>query len=148
MNEGKQLPDSIRVSVGGRYWLMEFVDSLPRMYGVTDCPDSKNKKIRIRRKLREHVLLDTIIHELLHAAEWDLAEAWVEKLATHTSQVLTLAGWRRTGAGDSKQRAQLQELIRTCLRISKPHLDEDDWAKDTAKDITRVIWRLGWRCIT
>ena len=148
MTDDRPLPDSIRVRVGGRYWVMEFVDRLPRMYGVTDCPDTKGKRIRIRRRLREHVLLDTIIHELLHAAEWDLAEAWVEKLATHTSQVLTLAGWRRTGEGDQQQLFQLQMLIRTCLRISQPHLDEDDWAKNTAKDIARVIWRLGWRCIS
>ena len=140
------LPSSLRVSVGGRYWSMEFGRTRPRMYGVPEAPHTKNKKIRIRQRLKEDVMLDTIIHELLHAAEWDAGEAWIEQIATHTSQVLILAGWQRKATTPTASVEQLRELVRTCLRLSKPHLDQDKWATNTAGDIAKVIWKLGWRC--
>lgn len=146
MAKSDPLPTRLRVTIGGRYWQMQFVRSLPGMYGVTDSPETRNKTIKIRRRLKEDVLLDTIIHELLHAADWDVGEGWIEQIATHTSQVLILAGWRRASREISATESQLADLIRTCLRLSKPHLDQDKWAERTSKEVARVIWILGWRC--
>ena len=142
----EDLPVKMRVKIGKQYWTLLFVTSLTGAYGETDAPDARGKTIRIRRRLKQGTLLDTIIHELLHASEWAAGEEWVDKLATHTSQVLLLAGWKRESMRFSAKQDQLEKLIHTCLRLAKPQLDYDQWADVAAQDIARVIWRLGWRC--
>lgn len=139
------LPHQMRITVGGRYWMLSFVRSLPSMWGVTDSPKQKNKGIRIRRRLRSQDLLDTLIHELLHAAEWDAGEEWVDKIGTHTALVLTLAGWKRSCTGGGSV-TDLSKMICACLRLSKLYLDHDKWAIRTSKDIARILWKLDWRC--
>tara|TARA_R110000824_G_scaffold120382_5_gene275693 strand:- start:29695 stop:30108 length:414 start_codon:yes stop_codon:yes gene_type:complete len=134
----------MRVTVGGRYWALFFVRSLPSMWGVTDSPKRKNKSIRIRRRLGSQDLLDTLIHELLHAAEWDAGEEWVDKIGTHTALVLTLAGWGRNG-GEVGSITDLSKMICACLRLSKLYLDHDKWAIQTSNDIATILWKLGWR---
>ena len=141
-----ELPLEIRVKIGRQYWKLMFVKSLSGAYGETDSPAGKNKTIRVRRRLKQDVLLDTIIHELLHASEWAAGEEWIDKLATNMSQVLILAGWSRRQIKSSTKQEQLIKLIHTCLRLAKPQLDYDHWADVAAQDIARVIWRLGWRC--
>ena len=70
------LPKRMRVKVAGRYWQLQFVNRLPKAWCVTDNPTRKNKGIRIRRSLKEADLLDTLIHELLHASQWSVGEDW------------------------------------------------------------------------
>lgn len=40
--------------------------------------------------------LDTLIHEMTHAAQWDLGEEAVEEIGTDLASALWRMGWRRT----------------------------------------------------
>jgi hypothetical protein len=143
-NKTESLPKKLRVTVGGRYWALSFPKSMPRsMWGFTDDPKQKRKSIKVKRTLRPDQFLDTLIHELLHAAEWDANEEWVDKIGTHTAQILILAGWGRQNTNGSI--SELTKLILACLRLSKLYLDHDDWAVRTSQDIAKILWKLGWR---
>jgi hypothetical protein len=51
--------------------------------------------IEIRRSLSEPNLLDTVIHEVLHAARPELDETAVDQTATSIARALYQMGWRR-----------------------------------------------------
>jgi hypothetical protein len=63
--------------------------------GECDAPDMPGKEIRIRRGLRPERELDVLIHEMVHAALWDLDESAVEELATDITRALTRLGYQR-----------------------------------------------------
>jgi hypothetical protein len=72
------LPDA---SLKIRYWTVRFVKRM-RWKGACDEPAHPGKEIHIRDTLRGRLLLDTAIHEQLHAAMWQLDEKFVDRLAT------------------------------------------------------------------
>lgn len=74
-----------RAPNGDKYW------------GRCDPPDARNKSVQVLASLKGEDELDTIIHEVIHAAAW-------------------------------------------------PVLDED-FVNDTASDLARLLWRLGYRRI-
>jgi len=41
--------------------------------------------------------LDTVLHELLHAAGWHIEEDFIEQFSTDAASILTRLGWRKTG---------------------------------------------------
>jgi hypothetical protein len=55
--------------------------------------------IQIVRDQSELMLLDTLIHEILHAAFWDMDEAAVAETATDMARILNALGFVR-GGGD------------------------------------------------
>ena len=136
----------IQVSVCGRRWRLQFCDDLGDMYGSCDSPDIKRKKIRICSSLQGMLLMDTLIHELLHAAEWDAGENWVDKVATNTAQVLVVGGYERRPPRNNNEAEQrdMQKIVHSCLRIAKTHLDQDRWAEGVAHDIAVILCRLGF----
>ncbi len=56
----------------------------------------RNKRlIRIALGYQEDQMLDSVVHEILHAALWDLDEEAVEETANAISSALIRLGYRR-----------------------------------------------------
>ena len=71
------------------------VDRLPEAsHGEIDPDDRPGKQIRIARNQTPVDLLDTLIHECLHAAIPDLSEDAVNDSATDIAKVLHRLGCR------------------------------------------------------
>lgn len=81
------------VTIRGKRYRLRFVPGL-KHYGMCDAPDKAGKEIKVRRSLRGQLKLDTIIHECLHAALWDLGEESIDQAATDIARVLTRLGYR------------------------------------------------------
>lgn len=81
------------VEINGRRYDLRFVPRL-KNYGDCDPPTVKKKQIRVRQSLRGRLRLDTIIHELLHAALWEVREEWVDQTATDIARILDKLGYR------------------------------------------------------
>jgi hypothetical protein len=64
-------------------------------FGLCDAPDTEGKRIRIRKGLRGRQELDTLIHEMLHAAYWDMDEGAVHDAAHDIAAVLWRLGYRK-----------------------------------------------------
>ncbi len=81
----------MQVTIRGKRWNLRFC----RMADPGDCdgPHIKGREIRINQKLRGRARLDTIIHEVLHAAHWDLGEEAVEATATDLARILHRLGY-------------------------------------------------------
>ena len=87
-----------RVIVNGKQWIMSFSRDLPEGEdGSCDHPSVKGKKIKVRKSLPQHLELEVIIHELLHAASFEvLAEEFVDETSESIGQILWRLGWRKT----------------------------------------------------
>lgn len=66
-----------------------------KVFGTCDPPFKRNKKIKIDTSVEEDEMLDTIIHEALHACYWDLDEMAVSEAADSLAQLLWDCGYRR-----------------------------------------------------
>lgn len=101
----------MRIRILGKAWTLSFVAYVGGKrtkrgpgkfgdYGQCDDPDSAGtKRIRIREDLRGELLLDTIIHEMLHAANWHIDEDHVNRLATDMARtIMRKAVWERIAA--------------------------------------------------
>jgi hypothetical protein len=62
--------------------------------GECDPPDSSRKAIRIGPRLSEPDLMETAIHEGLHACLWDLEECAVNDTARDIAKLLRRMGFR------------------------------------------------------
>ena len=67
--------------------------------GETDAPNQPKPEIRIRKHLRGLMLLDTLIHEGLHATLWDLDDDAVHATASDIARLLWRLGYRKQSAG-------------------------------------------------
>ena len=77
---------------GSRYEIVH-IDTIPDdelglLCGLCDAPMVKDKKIHIRNGLNVQMLIDTLVHESLHACLWCLAEDTVEQVATDITNML------------------------------------------------------------
>ena len=81
------------VTIGGKRWNLVFEGTPRDANGACDHPTAVGKRIRIRRSLRGETRLDTIIHEVLHAADWSKDEEWVGQTATELARILTRLGY-------------------------------------------------------
>jgi hypothetical protein len=82
--EKKQIPPDFHIRIRNKRWKICFVssDKISRYsYGECDWPQVKNPKIYVRRKLSEAQLLNTTIHEILHAVRPELCEEAVLETA-------------------------------------------------------------------
>lgn len=88
----------------GKRWQLTYtpVFDSPKTIGECDPPGRVNKAIRIKRRLPPDVELETLIHECLHAAAWDMFdEAFVTQLAADIARLLIRLGWRNDGSGET-----------------------------------------------
>lgn len=64
-------------------------------FGECDPPDSENPTIKIDLRQGEKELLNSLIHEGLHAVKWNLHEKTVRKMADDLAKFLWRLGYRR-----------------------------------------------------
>jgi hypothetical protein len=85
----------MRVQVRGKRYKLAFKSLKNKNYlGLCDSPYEPNKQIVIDKELSGVLLLDTLVHELLHASCWDLSEESVESAASDIAAVLWRLGYR------------------------------------------------------
>lgn len=86
----------MHVTILGRRYRFRFTRALERgTAGECDEPSRRGKEIRIRDGLSPEATLDTVVHEVLHAADWHKDEAWVEQVASDLTRILWRLGYRR-----------------------------------------------------
>jgi len=85
----------IRVTVRENPFNLLFTNRMSKkVLGLCDPPGVEPRTIKIRKSLKGEERLDTIIHELLHAAQWDLSEDAVEETASDIACALWQLGYR------------------------------------------------------
>lgn len=64
--------------------------------GQCDPPTNTKKQIKLAPRLKKDPkrLLEVVIHECLHAADWSKAEEWVDPTAEDIARVLWKMGYR------------------------------------------------------
>ena len=67
--------------------------------------DLTHKELVIDSQLTGLDELDTIIHEINHAADWSKKEEWVLQLSTDIARILWRAGYRKVAAEAGSMRA-------------------------------------------
>lgn len=83
---------SITVNINGEEWTLR-TTRLKNLYGRC-CYD--DKAIEIHTGTRGKALLDTLVHELMHAQAPDLAEEAITRRATEIANALWKLGWRKS----------------------------------------------------
>ena len=93
----RKLPKEIKATFNNRRWRIKFVNRLAKnTFG--DCQDSKKaieRIIRVKRKQKEEDILDTLLHEMLHAIFPQLTEDIIYDAANDLSRTLFKLGYRR-----------------------------------------------------
>lgn len=85
----------MRLDIRGRRWNLEVVDRLPdASHGDIDPYDRPGKQIRVARMQTPLDALDTVLHELLHAAYPDLCEEAITEGATDIARAMYRLGCR------------------------------------------------------
>ncbi len=82
----------MRVHINGKRWDLRFTNL--QGHGQCDGPHIPNKEIRIRSNLKGEERLDTLIHEMLHAAMWSIDEEVIHAAASDIARVLWRLGYR------------------------------------------------------
>lgn len=84
------------VTVGGKRWRLRYV-ALRSIDGDCDPPDAPAKQIRIANRTRRHPLshCETLVHEILHAADWNRTEESVGQMAADIARILQQEGCLR-----------------------------------------------------
>ena len=94
--QSKKLPKEISAKFNSRRWRIRFVNRLAKgTFG--DCQDSKKASeriIRVKRAQKEEDLLDTILHEMLHAILPQLTEDIIYDAANDLSRTLIKLGYK------------------------------------------------------
>ena len=92
----------IPVTIGGKRWTLQFkrIDD----YGRCDPPTNRAKKISLSPGIKKDDVLymETVLHEVLHAACWNLDEEIVGEYAHVAAKTLYRLGFRQTGGSDGK----------------------------------------------
>jgi len=88
---------SKRVTILGKRWTLRLVPKTERRdhFGKCDHPESADKTITVEGNHDDERVLDTVLHELLHAGAWNLDEAVVSQWATDAAKILIRLGWKR-----------------------------------------------------
>lgn len=88
------MKDEIRnIKLDGKNWKVRFVKKSTCPKGCWgDCTE-KNRTMRVRTDLSDTNMLDTFLHEMLHAAAFRMfSEEWVCETATAMAKALVKSG--------------------------------------------------------
>ena len=85
----------MRVRLGGRYWTLRFVPNLNNSGEVEHGDTRATRIIRVRMKQGQQEMLDTVIHEAMHAARPELDEDAVATASRDIARLLWNLGYRR-----------------------------------------------------
>jgi len=80
--------------INGRRYRIRFAP-LDDAHGVCTSPHEPRPTITICDKLQGRDLLQTLLHESLHAAGWWLSEEWVDDTAADLAALLIRLGYRK-----------------------------------------------------
>lgn len=80
-----------RITIRGKRWKLIFGKTAKGIDGLCDL---EAKTITVNDRLKGERLLDVLLHEILHAAHWDLDEAAVAETATDAARIAWGLGWR------------------------------------------------------
>jgi hypothetical protein len=87
----------MRVRILGRYWNLIRRNFIGKgIQGDCDIPATGQKEIRVAQKCKGQLGLEVTIHELLHAAEWNLDEEFVRDFSEDAARILWKLGYRPT----------------------------------------------------
>ncbi|MGD9726555.1 MAG: hypothetical protein AB7L09_01170 [Nitrospira sp.] len=141
----------MRVRVRDKVWQLDHVKHIPGddpdtvVDGDCDSPTTKNKKIRIVKDLSEQRLLDAYVHELTHAALWDLGEGPVASLANAVAHELWNDGLRPGHRPSKKNFAKLEhEVVSVIWSRGEVAVFDESVRQEVAHTIARLLNRLGW----
>lgn len=84
----------VRITLLGKRWNLRFVP-LVKNDGDCDSPNTPGKEIRIDNRLSGERLLEILIHECRHAADWSRDEEFIAQEAKDMARVLWKLGYRR-----------------------------------------------------
>jgi hypothetical protein len=85
----------MQVTIRGKRWELLFKKLPGGDVGQCQSPSSLNKKIIIDPSQSELDILGTTVHELMHAAYWDLDEEAIDSSSMDIARVLWRLGYRR-----------------------------------------------------
>lgn len=83
------------LTIRGRRWRFRR-RPIRKDQGRCEHPRAPAKEIVVAAGLTGEEELNTTLHELLHAAFWDLDETAIEEAGTDLARALWRLGWRRT----------------------------------------------------
>jgi hypothetical protein len=88
---------SKRVTILGRRFTLNMVPKTDRRdhFGKCDPPDKVGKTIVVEGNHDDERVLNTMLHEMLHAGAWNLDEEMVCQWATDAAKILIRFGWKR-----------------------------------------------------
>jgi hypothetical protein len=91
----------MRVTLLGKRWLLRFLplgrlrSNNERIIGLCDAPTNPKKEILIDNRLVDRELLEVLLHEMMHAVDWQKSEEFITWQARDISTVLWKLGYRR-----------------------------------------------------
>jgi hypothetical protein len=90
------LGEGFDIHINRKRWRVRFVGSrdLRDSWGECDSPSVRNPQIRIYRNAGKRDLVNTLIHEVLHAVRPELCEEAVDETATVIERALHRLGYR------------------------------------------------------
>lgn len=85
------------VTIAGKRYRFEWAKCGPKVDGQCDAPRGSGKAIRLRPGLKRQprLLLETLLHELLHAADWTKDEEWIDAVSQDLARIVWRFGFRR-----------------------------------------------------
>lgn len=85
------------VTILGKKWKVSWASRLKDALASCSSPDLPNRKITLRRSLLgdDEKLIDCMVHEMMHASQWNLDEGFVEEFATDVARALVRLGFHR-----------------------------------------------------
>lgn len=92
------MPDDHHFTISGAKWLWRFTRLRGQAAGWAYLPDSKNpkltRKILIDERLTGRPLLETCVHEALHACFPQMSEESITEAAKDVARILWTLGYR------------------------------------------------------
>lgn len=85
----------MKIKILGKLWDLRFVHNLTNR-GDCDSPIKPFKEIRVSSALKGEEKLEVLLHEMFHAACWNLDEEFVEEFAVDVARNLWRLGYRQT----------------------------------------------------
>jgi len=132
--------------VRGKVWRLVYTTTLQKdVDGECDSPTTKNKQIRIRKDISEQRLLDVYVHEVSHAALWDLGEGPVASLANAVAHELWNDGLRLGHEPSKKNLHKLEhEIVSIIWSRGEVAVFDEDVRREVANAMARLLNRLGY----
>ena len=92
----------MKVRIRRKFWELVYEELPDDEWGSCDPPEFKGKKVKISTKVpKGETELDTIIHEVMHACYFDLAEEAVDESASDLARILWRLGYRKVELDES-----------------------------------------------